>query len=73
MVILWKKTFNIGLCLDINRLISFKLDVMLDTIAIYILIPLWMTLTFILACRWMRKHDLLDCFVTSFVVSLDEI
>ena len=40
-----KNMFNIGLHLDVNKLISFKLCMMIDMTKLYMLIPVWMTLT----------------------------
>ena len=37
--------FQIGLCLDTYKLFSFKLDMMIDMTKLYILLPVWMTLT----------------------------
>ena len=39
--------FNIGFFSDIYRLISFKLGMMIETTSLYIVVPVWITLTFI--------------------------
>ena len=43
----FKKNFNIGLYSYIYRSISFRLGVMLETTKLYVLISVWVTLTFI--------------------------
>ena len=42
----FENMFKIGLRLDAYKPISFKLGMMIDTTKLYILIPLWMTLTY---------------------------
>ena len=46
-IILLEKNFNVGLYSDIYRQISFEFSVMIKTTKLYILISVWMTLTFI--------------------------
>ena len=42
-----KKSFNVGLTLNICRPMSFKVGLLTKTIKLYILIPVWMAQTFI--------------------------
>ena len=43
----WKQNLNVGLFSDIWRPIYFKLGMMIRTTKLYMLIPVWITLTFI--------------------------
>ena len=56
------KTSSVALHLDICRLISIKTGVMIDTIKLCILIPAWMTFTFIQGHSCMRSSVLLCSF-----------
>ena len=47
--------FNNGLCSDIYRPISFKFSIMIETTKLYILISVWMTLTFKVTIAWEIK------------------
>ena len=38
---------NIDLCSEVDRLVSFKLGMIIETAVLYILVTVWMTLTFI--------------------------
>ena len=42
-----KKIFNIGLYSDMNRLIFFKVGMMIEITKLCIYMPVWMNLTFI--------------------------
>ena len=54
-----KKTFNICFCLDIYRPNFFKLGLMIGTSALYILISVWMILTFIQGHNCARNQKLM--------------
>ena len=41
------KNFNVGLYADIYRPISFNLSMMIEIPKLYILVQVWMTLTFV--------------------------
>ena len=53
-----KNTFNIGLFSDIYRPISIKLSIILETTRHYVLISVWMTLTFIQGHIFMSNQKL---------------
>ena len=53
--------------MDIYRPISFKLYKMKDTTRLYILILVWMTLTFILEHNYKRNHICLHSFSCKFL------
>ena len=50
------KNVNIGLYSDFDRLICFKLGLMIETTKLYIFILIWMTLTFIQGHSCMKKN-----------------
>ena len=60
-MILFKKNFNFGLYSHICSQISFKLDMMIKTTKLYILISVWMTLTFIQGHSCIRNKKKLWC------------
>ena len=55
-----KKNFNVGLCSDNKRLVSFKFGMMMETTKLYILISVWMTSTFIQGHSCIR-NQILQC------------
>ena len=58
----FKENVNLGLCSDIYRPIFFKLGTIIETTKFYILISVWMTLTFIQGHSCMRNQKLLCPF-----------
>ena len=54
------KNFNVGMHSDIYQWIWFKLGMMIDTIVLYILILVYLTLTFIQGHWSVRKQQLLS-------------
>ena len=52
--------FNITICQDTCELICFKLALMLNTTNLYSLVPVWLTLTFILSHRVMGHPEILQ-------------
>ena len=52
------ENFGIDLYSDIYRMISLKLDMMIETTKLYIFIRVWMTLTFIQGLGCMRNQSL---------------
>ena len=69
-VLMWfhSKNFNIGLYSDIYRQISFKHGIIIETSKFYILISVWMTLTFIQEIKSFGIH-----FLADLSIDLDEI
>ena len=67
------KRFNIFLCLDICRLISFRLGIVIESIKLYILNPVLRTLTFIQVYSCMRDYYFCAHFLMNFSVDLDDI
>ena len=65
-VISFKTKFNFGLYSNIFRPISFKLDVMIGPTKFYILISVWMTLTFIRGHSCVRNQKLWCPFSQKF-------
>ena len=62
-----------GLYSDIYSLISFKLGVMIETTELYILISVWMTLTFIQGCTSIRNQNFDVHFLVNLGIDFDEI
>ena len=58
--------FNVGLHSDIYRLISFKLSMMIEMTECYILMAVWVTLTFIHGHIGMRNQKLVISFFFFF-------
>ena len=58
-----RKTINVGLSLDVFLSFSFELCSMIKTTALYILIPVWMTLAFIQGHSCMRNQKLLGPYL----------
>ena len=58
--------FNVGLFLDIDRPISFKLDFVIETTKLYIFISVWMVLIFIQCHSCMRNQKLMCPFSVKF-------
>ena len=68
-----QKKLNVGVYSDIYRPISFKLFMMIRTINPYILISVWMTLTFIQGNSCIRKKKLGVHFLANTFIDLNEI
>ena len=67
-----KQNFNIGLHSDIYRPVSFKLSMMVETTKLYILIYVWLTMTFIQGHDCTRNQKLW-CPFSKLSINLDEI
>ena len=52
-----KNNFNVGLYSDIYRSIAFKLGMMRETAMLYVLISVWMTLTFVQGHSSSKKFE----------------
>ena len=57
----------------IYLLISFKLDIIIETAKVYILIPVWITLTFKQSRGYVTNHKLTLPFPSNFSIDFDEI
>ena len=64
-LILLKKNFNVGLYSDIWKPNYFKFDVIIETTKLYILLSVWMTLTFIQGHSCIRNEKLDVCFLAN--------
>ena len=62
-----KYRFNIAMCQDTSEPICFKLDLMLDTIKLFSLIPVSMTLMFTQGHRVAGKLELVQSFCCKVV------
>ena len=71
-VISLKKNLSAGLRSDICRPVSFKLGIMVEKAILYILISVWISLTFIQGNSCNTNQNYLY-FFRKFAVSLDEI
>ena len=67
------KSFNTGMQSDVYESISFKLCMMIDTIILYILFSVSMTLTFIQGHSCIRNQYFGVHFLTNLNIDLDEI
>ena len=61
-----KKNVNVGLYSDMKRPISFTLGMMIETTNLYIVISVWMTLTFIQGHICMRNKNISVQFCCKF-------
>ena len=69
-----EKNFDVGLHSDIYRLISFNFGIIVVTTELYILIPVWMTLSFLQSHSYMRNQKLLQSFFSQLSpINADEI